>query len=211
MLIKMLVDLPIELQHMIIASLASHELLTLRTTCSHLLNICDRYIMKRIIDAMRDGSTTTSYLHNAVEHSRHNFLQRLLSFHPPVNSMDALGDMAMHKAVRIGCVFCVRLLLHAGADPVLATVHGWSPLMLAARYGHDVVAEELLRAGAEPNLRGFHGWTALHLACAYRHSKLARVLKGAGADQNIVDNDGIEAKEASCGYRCWGVWRWVTV
>lgn len=154
---------------------------------------------------MRDESTTNSYLHKAAEHSRHDFLQRLLGFQPPVNRMDAVGETAMHKAVRSDCVFCVRLLLHAGADPLLATIHGWSPLMLAARYGHVVVAEELLRAGAEANVRGFHGWTALHLACAFGHTKVAWVLKNAGADQNTVDNDGIKAEEASCGYKCWGV------
>ncbi|KAH7139712.1 ankyrin repeat-containing domain protein [Dactylonectria estremocensis] len=204
---NMLFNLPLELQQMIIASLDKHELLALRATCHRLDKLCHQDITNQIVDEIKNVNATTTYLHKSVEHSRHDFLQRLLSLQPPVDQADMAGETALHKAVRSNCLFCIQHLLYAGASPSLASTQDWSSLMLAARYGQVGAAKELLQAGAEVNNQGFHGWTALHLACTYGYAEMACVLVQAGADENIVDNDGVKAKEASCRNKCWGVWR----
>jgi ankyrin repeat protein len=50
-------------------------------------------------------------------------------------------------------VSIVEKLLKFGASPDAFDLEGQSPLHLAIRGGHAVVAKRLLQAGADPNLR----------------------------------------------------------
>jgi hypothetical protein len=50
-----------------IQMLASHALLSLRATCPYLDKLCDEYIMRRILDEMRDDNPNALYLHTAVK------------------------------------------------------------------------------------------------------------------------------------------------
>ena len=57
----------------------------------------------------------------------------------------------------------MRALLDAGADKDLADNIGATPLLIAARKGHDAVVRALLDAGADKT-KLYHGMTALDIA-----------------------------------------------
>jgi ankyrin repeat protein len=69
---------------------------------------------------------------------------------------------------------------------------GWSPLHLAAHYGHADVVEVLLHNNAPVDLRSTNPMTntALHAALAGRRNAVAKILLDAGADANATQHGG---------------------
>jgi len=69
---------------------------------------------------------------------------------------------------------------------------GWTPLHLAAFFGHTKVAEHLLSHDADVTARSRNpnGNTPLHAALAGNHKFVAGVLLGSGADVNAPDAAG---------------------
>ncbi|MDI2127608.1 ankyrin repeat domain-containing protein [Yinghuangia seranimata] len=78
----------------------------------------------------------------------------------------------------------VPLLLSAGADPDLPRPDGWTPLVLAAYFGHTEVVRALLAAGAS-TAPSIHDGTvnALGVAEERGHATIARLLRDHGAPQ----------------------------
>ncbi len=73
---------------------------------------------------------------------------------------------------------------------------GSTPLIRAAKYGHDEVVEALLaETGLDPDVRDRRGRTALHLAAANGKGKAVQALLAAGADRGLKDNDGFTAEK----------------
>ena len=69
---------------------------------------------------------------------------------------------------------------------------GWSPLHLAAHYGHAATVDLLLHNNAPVDLRSTNAMTntALHAALAGRQVKVAKILLDAGADANAQQHGG---------------------
>ena len=69
---------------------------------------------------------------------------------------------------------------------------GWTPLHLAAYFGHPKVAEMLLAQDADvaARSRNSNGNTPLHAALAGNHQLVAGLLIGRGADVNAADANG---------------------
>jgi uncharacterized protein len=67
---------------------------------------------------------------------------------------------------------------------------GSSPLILAAIFGQNEVAQILIDAGADLELRNSKGSTALHQACFFCRPETVEMLLKAGADSSQTDNDG---------------------
>ena len=118
----------------------------------------------------------------------------LLNAGAPVNGGPVEGRQALEMAVQHNRFAIVQLLLGRGADPnqrayqhvlpILGPSVSWTPLMVAAAYGHADIAEELIRAGADVNarrfgLRGFQ--TALRLAKQHARPAVIEVLQRSGA------------------------------
>jgi ankyrin repeat protein len=128
-----------------------------------------------------------SVLLTAVYCGRRELLERLL----------ALGaGVSLHEAAALGLVDRARA--HLDADPGGISAHshdGWTPLHLAAFFGHRELAAFLLDRGADVNARSTSerfakSNTPLHAAAANRQVEVARLLVERGADVNARDGSG---------------------
>jgi ankyrin repeat protein len=84
---------------------------------------------------------------------------------------------ALFRAVRGGSPDTVKALLASpNVDVNAVDEHGNTPLIEAARLGHDKVATALLLAHADTAIKNDEGKTALMLAAEGRHDETVRVL-----------------------------------
>lgn len=88
---------------------------------------------------------------------------------------------ALFRATREGNTDMVRSLVSSpGADINASDDRGSTPLLEAARYGHDDITRVLIAAGADLKAKDKDGKTALMLAIQGDHDEVVRVLKQAG-------------------------------
>jgi len=89
---------------------------------------------------------------------------------------------ALFRATIEGNTDMVRSLLSSpGADVNATNERGNTPLLEAARYGHEDICRLLIAAGADVKAKDKDGKTALMLAVQNNHDDVVRVLKQAGA------------------------------
>jgi ankyrin repeat protein len=109
-----------------------------------------------------------------------------------VNLLVARGaELSIFEACAAGEVERVERLLD-GDRVNDHSPDGWTPLHLAAFFGHARIAEMLLARGADATVRSrnANGNTPLHAALAGNHKLVAGLLVGAGADVNATDSAG---------------------
>lgn len=88
---------------------------------------------------------------------------------------------ALFRATIEGNTDMVRSLVSSpGADVNATNERGSTPLLEAARYGHDDITRVLIAAGADLKAKDNDGKTALMLATQGNHDEVVRVLKQAG-------------------------------
>ena len=131
----------------------------------------------------RDGEGTSALIH-AVYRNRRDLIDILLSARPTIDVFEAaaIGDDAR-----------VRKLLDRDAELVSAwSRDGFTPLHLAAFFGHERAARLLLEHGADPSVVSHSplGVAPLHSAAAGDHPTVARLLVDAGADVNTRQRGG---------------------
>ena len=101
--------------------------------------------------------------------------------------------LTLFEACAAGELEAAERLVAASPDAVGARSHdGWTPLHLAAFFGHPRVAELLLAHGADVAARSNNASanTPLHAALAANQKMVAGLLLGAGADVNASDAGG---------------------
>lgn len=88
---------------------------------------------------------------------------------------------ALFRATVEGNTDMVRSLVSSpGADVNATDERGNTPLLEAARYGHEDICRVLIAAGADLKAKDRDGKTALMLAVQNNHDDVVRVLKQAG-------------------------------
>jgi len=111
-----------------------------------------------------------------------------------VNVLVARGaTLSMFEACAAGEVERVERLIASDRPSVNAfSADGWTPLHLAAFFGHAKIAELLLAQDADVTARSRNANTntPLHAALAGNHKMVAGLLIGAGADVNAADGNG---------------------
>ena len=91
---------------------------------------------------------------------------------------------ALFRATREGNTDMVKSLLSSpGADVNATDERGSTPLLEAARYGHEEICRALIAAGANLKSKDRDGKTALMLAVQGDHEDVVRILKQAGASE----------------------------
>ena len=98
--------------------------------------------------------------------------------------------MALCDACREGDLFKVRWLTKEG-HIINTRYDGTTPLIEAAREGHDQVVEELIKEGARVNVKDNYQQTALSYASCNGHCSVVKTLCAAGADTNVQDHKGL--------------------
>jgi ankyrin repeat protein len=109
------------------------------------------------------------------------------------------GATPLFLAAEVNNLDVIKALVDAGADPLIASERGTTPLMMAAGAGTDVQRERelperatavetakfLVEHGADVNAAGQYGWTALHAATYQGLDDVIEYLvsKGAKIDQ----------------------------
>jgi ankyrin repeat protein len=95
----------------------------------------------------------------------------------------------LFSACASGDMDTVKRLLAKGAQPNAADAWGNTPLVIAAREGHQGVARALLSARADPNSAGAAN-TPLAAAALRGHTPMVRLLLSRGASVNAVGMNG---------------------
>jgi ankyrin repeat protein len=111
-----------------------------------------------------------------------------------VNLLVARGvAMSLFEACAAGEVERVERLIESDPSTVNTfSADGWTPLHLAAFFGHTRIAELLLahQADVAARSRNSNGNTPLHAALAGNHKMAAGLLIGHGGDVNATDAAG---------------------
>jgi ankyrin repeat protein len=130
------------------------------------------------------GSTGTSAILTAVYHRQKEIVNLLVSRGASLTLFEACAAGELERAERL--LDDDPLSINRMSDD------GWTPLHLAAFFGHPRVAELLIGRGADVARRSdnSNGNTPLHAALAGNHKFVAGLLMGAGADVNARDAAG---------------------
>ena len=128
--------------------------------------------------------TGESAIITAVYHRQKEIANLLVARGVPLSIFEACAAGEVERAERL-----------LAEDASLATAYshdGWTPLQLAAFFGHAKLVELLLAGGADARAvsKNHNGNTPLHAALAGNHKIAAGLLIGSGADVNAADAAG---------------------
>ena len=121
-----------------------------------------------------------------------------------VNEIILQGATPLFLAAEVNNLDVIKALVDAGADPLIGSERGTTPLMMAAGAGTDVQRERaleerataietatfLVERGADVNAAGQYGWTALHAATYQGMNDVIEYLVSKGAQIDRKDEFG---------------------
>ncbi len=121
-----------------------------------------------------------------------------------VTEVSLQGATPLALAAEVNNLEAVKALVEGGADPLISTEKGTTPLILAAGAGTDVqrartleerataveTARFLVEHGVDVNAAGEYGWTALHAASYQGLNDLIEYLASKGAKLDAFDKLG---------------------
>jgi len=121
------------------------------------------------------------------------------------------GATPLFLAAEVSNLDVIKALVEAGADPLIGTERGTTPLMMTAGAGTDVQRERapeeralsfettkfLVERGADVNAAGQYGWTALHAAAYQGNNPVIEYLVSKGAKIDQKDEFGQTALSIS--------------
>lgn len=102
----------------------------------------------------------------------------------------AFGPIHWAAMTRHGGLASIASLVQHGADPMLQTATGRTPLHVAIHGRQFRNARLLLENRADPNVIDVRGITPLHRACRLRDGQAISLLLRHGADPNLDDGSG---------------------
>jgi ankyrin repeat protein len=145
------------------------------------------------VDVLAADSEGNTALHAAVSGDQpvtNTSVVHLLAKDRPVlcNQPNHGGKTPLMLATRDDTV--AQRLLAEGADVNAKDKSGLTPLMHAARYGHNKTLESLLYIGAEVRATDQSGWTPLMHAAKYGNGEVTATLLNASSDVKATNQQG---------------------
>ena len=153
-------------------------------------------LIERGVKASYDGGRNESPLLQAVREGASTALIKMLivDFNADVDAVDgsAMGETALHLAVRLDRIELVRLLIqHQGFKGLEAQdERGFCPLHSAVSNGSSAMIGLLIISGAQLESRTLIGMTPLHLAVIENREAAVQNLIMFGADMYAKDDHG---------------------
>ena len=124
---------------------------------------------------------------------RNIYIQKSLSEVTMLSSCsgDVLGEMLnpalLQAALKVKNAQVIQDMIKHKADLNAFSMHGYTPLMMAAMSGCTQSVSSLISAGVDVNLINKKGQSALWLAASNGHADVVKVLAKSGADLNLED------------------------
>jgi ankyrin repeat protein len=146
-------------------------------------------LLKHGASTMHIDRMAKTVLMRSVEAGCVPVVQRLLSDAKDLEREDSDGYTALSYACLYGRGEMAKMLVLAGASPLVTDIGGRTPLMLASFYDHGDIVSLLLQSKDDTgvNRRDSQGMTALSKACFRGYSQIAHMLLAHGADAGIAD------------------------
>ncbi|MBR8384571.1 ankyrin repeat domain-containing protein [Burkholderia cenocepacia] len=142
-------------------------------------------------DPLHDGTSTQSFVHQAVYTCFPEGVEALIEAGYPVNAEDGYSKRTLlHSAAMFGDAALVRTLLKHGATIDKPDACGVTPLHSAAWQNNADTITALCEAGATVNARDDDNATPLRTAALRLAPKAVKALIEAGADVNADSNGG---------------------
>lgn len=113
-------------------------------------------------------------------HGDPDVVKFLLAHGARIDAAENDGDLPIAHACEFGDLASAQMLLDAGADFSRVNQYGHTPLMLAAREGHDALVSLLISHHVDVNFEGISD-PALFFAVGNDHLSTAKLLLDAGA------------------------------
>ncbi|MCG8389198.1 MAG: ankyrin repeat domain-containing protein, partial [Cytophagales bacterium] len=146
------------------------------------------YLLKKGAAIEATDSAGKTPLHWAAANGQKEVVDYLIDKGAQIDAKDNNGQTPLHIATLNGRQVAVDLL-EKGTE--INAHGGWTPLQVAAYYGHKEVVEYLIGEGANINATGWIGRTALHWAAIYGHKEVLKYLiKETEIDVNAEDELG---------------------
>ena len=120
--------------------------------------------------------------------------------HTETESVIDAPKMDIQAAILSDNLEVVKQHIKAGTDMNKKdAMSGSTPLITAASFGKNKIAQELIDAGADLTLKNNDGATALHSAAFFCRVEIVQMLIDAKADKSIRNNFGATARESVMG------------
>ena len=111
-----------------------------------------------------DSKTLDIALRRAIEGRNFDAVELLLQRGAPVDTLDKLGNTALHITAKLGNEAVVKSVLHQKPNVNLANNYGFTALHCVCHRPHNGLVELLIDYGAQVNVTATNGESPLHIA-----------------------------------------------
>lgn len=152
---------------------------------------------------LNDFSPNQPTLRNAIKAAAscsegNSLLELLECVSRPIENFEWPQDL-LCRAAWLGLDNVARHLVQAGVKPNPPTpLHGMSPLHLAARNNHTIVAKTLLRENASLTCKALFSKSVLETTCAYGHADVVKLIIQKNSDLETKDDAGLIHLQYAC-------------
>ena len=145
---------------------------------------------KMLVEKKKNEEKLCEYSKEGNVEEVHNLLS--CGVNPSFSRADGLGRTPLIYASIHGHEDVVKLLLNMGADPIIATPWGYTPLHYAGScsFASIGMVKLLLEAGADPNKADGNGDTPINWATKCGRTESVELLLEAGGEPNTANDEG---------------------